>query len=264
MELAGQSKEFTPGLFLSKIAAMSQLPGISVVLPCHNEAANLRPLIVSIRAAVEPLGQDYEIIITDDCSDDASWATLTELASTFPRLRAQQLAVRGGQSVALWAGIREARGKIIVTLDSDLQNDPADIPKLIAALKDADFVCGTRVESRQQGDNWLRIVSSRVSNDIRNKLSGECISDSGCCFRVFRRECVADVKFFKGAHKFLPTLVKMEGFKVIEVPIQHHPRVAGKAHYGIGNRIFKASADLLAVRWMKKRHIRYQIAERVN
>ena len=236
----------------------------SVVVPCHNELANLRPLIAGICAAVEPLGHDYEIIITDDCSDDGSWEALRELETTQRRLRAQQLTARGGQSVALWAGIRAARGRVIVTLDADLQNDPADIPKLIAALKQADCVCGTRVESRRQGDNRLRIASSRIANGVRNKLSGETISDAGCCYRAFRRECVAEVKFFKGGHRFLPTLIKMEGFSVVEVPIRHNPRVAGKTHYGIGNRLFKSFADLLAVRWMKRRHIRYQIVERVN
>lgn len=246
------------------MARVSQPIVISVVVPCHNESANLRPLVAAIRAAVGPLDQNYEIIITDDCSDDDSWAALRELAAAFPRLRAQQLAERGGQSVALWAGIRAARGQIIVTLDADLQNDPADIPKLIEGLEQADCVCGTRVESRRQGDKWLRIASSRIANGVRNKLSGETISDAGCCYRAFKRECVASVKFFRGAHRFLPTLIKIEGFSVVEAPIQHRSRVSGKSHYGIGNRLFKSFVDLLAVRWMKRRYIRYEIAERVN
>jgi dolichol-phosphate mannosyltransferase len=237
---------------------------ISVVVPCHNELANLRPLAQAIRAAVEPLGVEYEIILTDDCSNDGSWDTMRELAAAQPRLRAQRLAARSGQSAALWAGIRAARGRIVVTLDADLQNDPADIPKLISALKQADCVCGTRVEARNQGDNWVRIASSRIANWVRNKVSGETISDAGCCFRAFRRECVADVKFFNGAHRFLPTLIKLEGFSVAEVAINHHPRAAGATHYGIWNRLFKSSGDLLAVRWMKKRYFRYQIAERIN
>jgi glycosyltransferase involved in cell wall biosynthesis len=237
---------------------------LSVVLPCHNERDNLRPLVEAIRAAVAPLGRSWEIIITDDCSDDGSWELLRELASQLPQLRAQRLAERGGQSVALWAGIRAARGRIIVTLDADLQNDPADIPGLLEALQDADCVCGSRVEARRQGDSWVRVLSSRIANWVRNKLSGETISDAGCCFRAFRRECVADVKFFRGAHRFLPTLIKMEGYRVVEVPIRHHPRAAGRTHYGIGNRLFRAWADLLAVRWMKKRFFRYAVAERIG
>lgn len=237
---------------------------VSIVLPCHNELANLRPLAEAIRAAVGPLGVEYEIIFTDDCSDDGSWATLREMATAQPRLRAQRLAARSGQSAAMWAGIRAARGRVIVTLDADLQNDPADIPKLLQAMQGADCVCGSRVEARSRGDNWVRVASSRIANRVRNKLSKETISDAGCCFRAFKRECVADVKFFRGAHRFLPTLIKMEGFSVVEVPIQHHPRAGGKTHYGIGNRVFKAFVDLLAVRWMKSRFFRYEIAERTE
>jgi len=237
---------------------------ISIVLPCHNELANLRPLVEGIRAAVEPLKADYEIIFTDDCSDDGSWALLRELAAAQPRLRVQRLAERSGQSAALWAGIRAAGGQIIVTLDADLQNDPADIPKLLDTLKQADCVCGTRIEARAQGDSWVRVVTSRVANWVRNKMSGETISDAGCCFRAFRRECVAEVKFFRGAHRFLPTLIKMEGFSVVEVAIRHHPRAGGKAHYGISNRLFVSLADVFAMRWMKKRHLRFEVAERVN
>jgi dolichol-phosphate mannosyltransferase len=237
---------------------------LSIVLPCHNELANLRPLVEALRAAVEPLQAVYEIVITDDGSDDGSWALLRELATADPRVRAQRLAARSGQSAALWAGIRAARGRVIVTLDADLQNDPADIPKLLDALRQADCVCGTRVAARRQGDSWLRVASSRVANWVRNKLSGETISDAGCCFRAFRRECVAEVKFFRGAHRFLPTLIKLEGFSVVEVPIRHRPRAGGKTHYGIGNRLFKSFADLLAVRWMKKRFFRYEIAERAG
>jgi len=237
---------------------------ISVVVPCHNELANLRPLVETIRAAIGPLGLEYEIILTDDGSEDGSWGLLRELAAAQPRLRAQRLAARSGQSAALWAGIRAARGRVIVTLDADLQNDPADIPKLVAALKEADCVCGTRVEARRQGDTWVRIASSRIANWVRNKLSGETISDAGCCFRVFRRECVSEVKFFRGAHRFLPTLIKLEGFSVAEVPVRHHRRASGQTHYGIGNRLFASFADLLAVRWMKQRLLRAEVAERVN
>jgi len=237
---------------------------ISVVVPCHNELPNLRPLAESIRAAVEPLGVEYETIFTDDCSDDGSWETLRELAVAQPRLRAQRLASRSGQSAALWAGIRAARGQVIVTLDADLQNDPADIPKLIAALRQADCVCGTRVASRCQGDDWVRIASSRIANWVRNIVSGETFSDAGCCYRAFRRECVANVRFFDGIHRFLPTLIKLEGFSVTEAPINHLPRAAGAPHYGVWNRLFATFADVLAVRWMKKRQIYIRVAERVN
>ena len=237
---------------------------ISVVLPCHNERGNLEPLLTAIRQALDPLRRSYEIVVTDDCSADGSWELLKQKASADGRLRVQRFAERRGQSAALWAGMKAARGAVIVTLDADLQNDPADLPKLLDGLKQADCACGTRVEARAHGDNFVRIASSKIANWVRNKLSGETISDAGCCYRAFRRECIADVKFFNGAHRFLPTLIKMEGFTVTEVPISHHPRAAGQTHYGVWNRLFKSFGDLLAVRWMKKRAIRYQIAERVN
>ena len=243
---------------------MNAEPEISVVAPCHNERDNLRPLADAIRAALDPLGKSYEIILIDDGSTDRSWELLKELGASDPRLRAQRFEFNCGQSAALWAGMKAARGRIIVTLDSDLQNPPSDIPKLLEALSRADCVCGTRVEARAKGDSWLRRASSRIANRVRNVVSGETISDAGCCFRAFRRECIANVKFFKGAHRFLPTLIRMEGFTVVEIPVNHHPRKKGQAHYGVWNRLFKSSADLLAVRWMKKRVIRYRIAETIN
>jgi dolichol-phosphate mannosyltransferase len=239
-------------------------PEISVVLPCHNEQDNLQPLVDAIRKALEPLQRPYEIMITDDSSSDGSWALLLKLAAADPRIRAQRFEKQSGQSAALWAGMRAARGKIIVTLDADLQNDPADLPKLLAGLEQADCVCGTRVQARSQGDNFIRLASSRIANWVRNKLSDETITDAGCCYRAFRRECISDIKFFNGGHRFLPTLIRMEGFKVSEVPIGHHPRVAGQAHYGVWNRLFKSFYDLLAVRWMKKRFLRFKVVERVN
>ena len=237
---------------------------ISVVLPCHNEQDNLQPLIAAIRTALDPLNRPYEIVITDDQSSDGSWALLQDLAKADARIRAQRFEKQAGQSAALWAGMKAARGRIIVTLDADLQNDPADLPRLLAALERADCACGSRVEARARGDGFVRVASSRIANGIRNKLSGETISDAGCCYRAFKRECIAEVKFFNGGHRFLPTLIKMEGFSVIEVPISHHPRTAGQAHYGVWNRLFKSFYDLLAVRWMKKRLLRFKVVERVN
>ncbi len=132
---------------------------------------------------------------------------------------------------------------------------------MLEALKNADCVCGTRTATRGEGDSWIRIASSRVANCVRNRLSGENISDAGCTYRVFKRECIAQVKFFNGAHRFLPTLIKMEGFRVVEVPVSTNPRFSGSSHYGVWNRLLKSSRDLLAVRWMKSRRIRYEIAE---
>lgn len=235
---------------------------ISVVVPCHNEQSNLAPLTDEIHAALGPLGCSYEVVLVDDHSSDNTWSIIQQLSAADPRIRGVRFATNCGQSAALWAGIQEANGQIIVTLDADGQNPPAEIPRLLAALHEADCVCGSRVAARQQGDNWLRRISSRIANAVRNKLSGETISDAGCCFRVFRRECITHVKFFNGAHRFLPTLIKMEGFTVTEIPVSHRPRLSGRSHYGVFNRLAKSFADLLAVRWMKKRRLRYQILER--
>jgi len=239
-------------------------PQISVVAPCHNENENLVPLCDAIRAALEPLRLTFEIVLVDDRSTDGSWETLRRLGAGDARVRGLRFAENRGQSAALWAGIKAARGGIVVTLDADLQNPPAEIPRFLAALAHADCVCGSRVAARAGGDGLVRRISSRIANAVRNRLSDETISDAGCCFRAFRRECVAEVKFFRGAHRFLPTLIRMEGFTVTEIPIGHAPRTAGRSHYGVWNRVFNSSVDLLAVRWMKKRHLSHTVADRVN
>jgi glycosyltransferase involved in cell wall biosynthesis len=242
----------------------NDVPELSFVIPCHNEETNLRPLVAAIRDAVQPLNLAYEIVITDDCSTDNSWKVLQELAAADSRVRGQRFARNAGQSAAMWAGMKAARGKVIITLDADLQNDPRDVPKLLEGLKQFDCVCGSRVAARSQGDNFIRIASSRIANWVRNRLSGETISDAGCCFRAFKRECIADLKFFKGMHRFLPTLIKIEGFTVTEIPVRHNPRAGGQTHYGVWNRVFATSYDLLSVRWMKKRMFKREIAERIN
>jgi dolichol-phosphate mannosyltransferase len=239
-------------------------PELSLVIPCYNEQDNLRVLVASIHAAVDPLKLPYEVVITDDCSKDKSWEILKELAAADPCLRPQRFAFNCGESAASWAGMKAARGRYIVTVDADLQNDPKDLPGFLEALKKFDCVCGTRVATRGQGDNFVRIASSRIANWVRNKLSGEQISDAGCTYRAFKRECIENLKFFKGMHRFLPTLFKIEGFSVTEITVSNNPRFAGQSHYGVWNRLFASFYDLLAVRWMKKRMFRYQIAERIN
>jgi glycosyltransferase involved in cell wall biosynthesis len=243
---------------------MANTPALSLIIPCYDEQDNLRPLVAAIRSALDPLKLPYEIIFTDDASHDQSWEVLKELGASDPRIRAQRFAVNCGQSAALWAGLKAARGQYLFTLDADLQNDPKDLPKFLEALKQFDCVCGTRVEARSQGDSFVRVASSRIANRVRNKLSGENISDAGCCYRGFKRECIENLKFFKGMHRFLPTLFKIEGFTVTEIAVSHNARVAGQTHYGVWNRLFASFYDLLAVRWMKQRMFRYQVAERVN
>jgi glycosyltransferase involved in cell wall biosynthesis len=213
---------------------------------------------------LNPLGIGYEIILVDDRSADDSWQILMGMAAKDSRVKCLRFERNFGQSAALWAGIQAAQGRYIATLDADLQNDPADLPKLLEAVKQYDCVCGSRVAARAQGDSWVRQASSRIANGVRNRITRETVSDSGCCYRLFKRECAANLKFFKGMHRFLPTLFKIEGFTVAEIPITHHPRFAGQSNYGVWNRLFASFYDLLAVRWMQKRMFRYRIQERVN
>ncbi|HZY58498.1 MAG TPA: glycosyltransferase family 2 protein [Candidatus Binataceae bacterium] len=238
-------------------------PRFSIVIPCYNEEGNLSVLFERIGNAIGTLGVSYEVVVTDDCSTDSSWRLLQEMANADPRIRVQRLAYNCGESAAVWAGIRAARGDYIITMDADLQNDPGEIPRFVQALEHFDCVSGSRVQTRGRGDNILRVITSRVGNGVRNWLSGDQISDSGCTYRAFKRECAENLVPFSGMHRFMPTLIKMEGYRVGEIPIVNHPRHAGHSHYGFWNRLIFLQ-DLLAVRWMKKRKIRYEIAQCVE
>ena len=243
---------------------MSESVTLSVVAPCHNEADNLIPFVTAIRAALEPLNIAYEIVLTDDRSTDQSWEILQTLGGRDPRIRALRLAKNSGQSAAIWAAIKAAQGRYIATLDADLQNDPADLPKFLEAIKNFDCVCGNRKQNRAKGDSLVRQLSSKIANGIRNWMTQETVTDSACGYRMFRRECAANLKFFKGMHRCMPTLFKIEGFTITEIPVRHHARAAGVSHYGVWNRAFAALYDLFAVRWMQKRMFRFQVAERIN
>ena len=233
---------------------------LSVVTPAFNEADNVVRLVQEIEAAVSPLGRPFEVIVVDDASTDQTSARLIELMGCHKCLRVIRMKQRSGQSSALAAGLRHARGQYIATLDADLQNDPADIPAMLARIASGqcDFVNGWRA---QRNDTWLRRVSSRVANGVRNAIMREHVHDSACGLKVLRRECLADLVWFKGMHRFLPTLVRMQGFRVIEVPVVHRPRIAGKAKYGLFNRLIKPFVDTLAVRWMQNRLIRRECEE---
>ena len=238
---------------------------LSVVVPCHNEEGNLKKLYCELREVLDTVKSlSYEVIVTDDFSTDGSWAVLKGLASHDSRIRIQKLRANRGESTASWAGMCAATGRYIMTIDADLQNDPHDIPRFLAGLESFDCVCGTRVDARSHGDSWLRRISSSIANSVRNRLTGEDISDAGCTYRAFRRECLRDIAPFNGMHRFLPTLIRMRGFRVTEIEVTNRPRASGSSHYGVWNRVFKTSADLLAVRWMKARMINYEISERVG
>jgi len=234
---------------------------ISAVIPVFNEEENLPILVPQVIQVLNQVGKRYEIVLVDDGSKDQSRSILQEMAARHPQMRILIFRENRGLSAALVAGIREARGTIIATLDADLQNDPADIPRLLRHLEQYDMATGWR---QKREDPWLKRIASRVANSVRNRLSGEQIHDSACTLRVFRKECVEHLPVFNGMHRFLSTLVKMDGFRIIEVPVAHHPRRYGKSKYNIRNRMWRGLIDLLAVRWMKRRHITYEIEERIE
>jgi len=231
---------------------------LSVVIPVFNERENLAPLISEVCASLEPLGLTTEIVTVDDGSTDGSGAALDALRGRHPQLRVIKFARNAGQTAALDAGFRRSCGSVVVTLDADLQNDPADIPSLLTQLEGWDAVVGVR---RTRRDNLVRRISSRVANCVRNRLSDEEIADTGCSLKAYRREALERLVLYDGMHRFLPTLIRMEGYRVREVPVGHRPRRHGRSKYGIGNRLLPAFVDLLAVRWMKGRRLRYEVRE---
>jgi dolichol-phosphate mannosyltransferase len=231
---------------------------LSIVVPVYNERDNLGPLLSEVTAVLEPLGRSYEILFVDDGSTDGSGRVLSDLSTSDPRVRVVSFKGNAGQTAAMDAGFRRARGEVVITLDADLQNDPADIPRLLADLEGWDAVVGVRQKRR---DNLVRRVSSRVANYVRNRLSDETISDTGCSLKAYRRTALSRLVLYNGMHRFLPTLLKMEGFRVRETAVGHRPRRHGASKYGIGNRLLPSFMDLMAVRWMKRRKLRYEVKD---
>jgi glycosyltransferase involved in cell wall biosynthesis len=233
---------------------------VSVVIPVYNEEDNLPHLWPELRAVLEPLGLAFEVLFVDDGSRDRSAELIRGFRDIDPRVRLVRLKANAGETAATDAGFKAARGRLIVTMDADLQNDPHDIPALLSHLDRWDAVTGWRV-NRGDGDSFVRRASSRIANRARNWLSDESIQDSGCTFRAFRRECLRGLVLYRGLHRFIPTLLKMRGYRVIEVPVRNRPRQFGQSKYGVFNRVFVATADLLVVRWMKHRMLRYEVTE---
>jgi dolichol-phosphate mannosyltransferase len=233
---------------------------LSVVIPVYNEEENLPHLWPELRSVLEPLKLAFEVVFVDDGSRDHSPELIRDFRDADRRVRLVRLKANAGETAATDAGFKAARGRLVLTMDADLQNDPHDIPTLLFHLDRWDAVSGWRV-SRGEGDSLVRRVSSRVANRARNWISDEWIKDSGCTFRAFRRECLRGLVLYRGFHRFIPTLLKMRGYRVIEVPVRNRPRRFGRSKYGVLNRVFVATADLLVVRWMKNRLLRYEVAE---
>jgi dolichol-phosphate mannosyltransferase len=236
---------------------------LSVVIPVYNEEDNLPHLWPELRSVLERLGLTFEVVFVDDGSRDRSAEIIRGFRDADPRVRLVRLKVNAGETAATDAGFKAALGRLVVTMDADLQNDPHDIPGLLAHLDRWDAVTGWRTQ-RGDGDGLVRRLSSRIANRARNWLSDESIQDSGCTFRAFRRECLRGLVLYRGFHRFIPTLLRMRGYRVIEAPVRNRPRRFGRSKYGVLNRAFVATADLLVVRWMKNRMLRYEVAENLG
>jgi glycosyltransferase involved in cell wall biosynthesis len=232
---------------------------VSVVAPIFNERDNLKPLVHELLAVLRPFRRPFEIVLVDDGSQDGSAEAIDELAAAHPEVRGVHFKTNCGQTAAFDAGFKLARGAIVVTIDSDLQNDPRDIPALLRALEGHDAAVGFRAERR---DGMLRRLSSKIANGVRNRLSGDDIIDTGCSLKAFRVDALREIKLWNGMHRFLPTLIRLEGRSVVQVSVKHRPRLTGKSKYGVWNRVFRSSADLLAVRWMKSRRLGYEVVRR--
>lgn len=238
---------------------MNWKPEISVVVPVYNEEENLVVLIPQILSALKPLDKKFEIVLVDDGSTDKSFDVIKELSAKHMEVRYIRFKKNAGQTAAFDAGFKNAMGEVLITLDADLQNDPNDIPNLLKFIPEYDVVCGWR-EKRQ--DSVVKKISSKVGNGFRNFLTNENIHDTGCSLKVYKKEFVDEIKLFRGMHRFLPTLLKMEGAKVVEVKVNHNPRKFGKSKYNVMNRLFSGLYDVLAVRWMQKRKLNYEITEK--
>jgi dolichol-phosphate mannosyltransferase len=237
---------------------MPESPHISAVVPAYNEAESLPALIDELSRALDTTGSSYEIVLVDDGSTDGSGVWIANAARSQPHVRAVLLERNAGQSAALAAGLRHARGEVLVTLDADGQNDPADIPRLLEALRDADVASGVRTD---RADTWVRKVSSRIANAVRRMALGDTITDIGCSLKAYRRSAVEGIPFFVGAHRFLPALCQFRGARVVEIPVRHRPRTRGVSKYGVGNRLFRGIRDLFGVRWLKARMPRDKVRQ---
>jgi dolichol-phosphate mannosyltransferase len=227
-------------------------PWLSVVVPVFDEEPNLGPLVAEVAAALA--GLDYELLVVDDGSRDDSVATLLRLAASEPRLRVLRHDRNYGQSAALLTGFAAARAPLVATLDGDGQNDPADLPRLLARLEEGwDVVSGVR---QRRQDGWVRRVSSRLANGVRRRVLADGVTDVGCSLKVYRSEVLRRLPPFRGLHRFLPALAQLEGARVTELPVAHRPRRHGASKYGIGNRLWRGIADLCGVLWLQRRWIR--------
>jgi len=247
---------------LRSYAVSAGSPDLSLIIPVYNERENLSPLLAEIAGALSGAGRSYEVVAVDDGSTDGSFETLKILKREHPELHILAFERNAGQTAAFAAGFQAARGRFVVTLDADLQNDPADVPRVVDALERSGATAVAGYRAARLDSRW-KLFQSRIANGVRNWLNGETIRDTGCSLKAFRADAVRALPLFSGMHRFLPTLIKMQGGTVEEVPVGHRPRRFGVTKYGMWNRVFRSLADAFAVRWMQRRALKYRVREEV-
>jgi glycosyltransferase involved in cell wall biosynthesis len=237
-------------------------PWASVIVPIKDERENLSPLLTSLLQVLDShetsRSRPYEILFVNDGSCDGSSEELDRLAAHHSQVRVFHLDRNYGKTSALAAGFSRSSGELIIEIDGDLQQDSADILKLLPYTATYDLVCGWR---QQRQDGLAKKMSSRIANRVRNFFTHDGVHDTGCPLKIFRRPVLERLRLFEGMHRFFPALALMHGFTVTEVPVRHYPRIHGVSKYGMGNRLFRSLYDLIAVRWMQTRVLRYRFRE---
>lgn len=234
--------------------ANQDIPEISVVIPVFNEEDNLQPLLEELEPILNNLQRTYEVLCINDCSTDSSLKVLQDLKQSRPWLRIVNHRINSGESAAQITGFRHARGELVITMDADQQNDPADIPSMLQLLgKDIAAVCGVR---RKREDTIVKRISSRTANAFRNAITGDRIVDAGCTYRILRRSALVEVPAFNGMHRFLPTILRIQGYMAVEILVNDRRRIRGYSKYGVGNRIWRGIRDCFAMRWFRARCLR--------
>jgi dolichol-phosphate mannosyltransferase len=231
----------------------TSFPAVSVIVPLFNEEESIAILQSELSAALKDL--DYEIIFVDDGSGDRT----VERVESKANVRVIRFEKNAGQSAAIYAGLEAAQGATVVLIDGDLQNDPADIPRLLSEIvRGADLVCGYRAQRR---DTLVKRLTSWIANTVRSRFTKDRVRDTGCTLKAMRRECVSALVPFKGMHRFIPALVRGAGYRLVEIPVNHRPRRFGQSKYGLGNRAVRATIDMFGVRWLLSRRLNYKIRQ---
>jgi glycosyltransferase involved in cell wall biosynthesis len=238
-------------------------PWASVLIPIKDERDNLAPLLEGLLKVMDShessRSRPFELIFVDDGSTDGSGEELDRLAALHPQVRVFHLDRNYGKTCALDAGFKQSSSDLIIEIDGDLQQDSDDILTLLPYADTYDLVCGWR---QQRQDTLVKRLSSRIANRVRNFFTHDGVHDTGCPLKIFRRRVLETIPLFEGMHRFFPALALMHGFTVTEVPVRHYPRIHGVSKYGMGNRLFKSLYDLIAVRWMQSRVLRYRFRDR--